>query len=340
MRRVFGWVVGAVVLLGGGRLDAQARQAFQVGTIDFFGGQGMDTAALLPKLPVRVGQPVKMEQVEQLQPAISAAVLTATGKATTDVNVVCCDQPGKVQLYVGLQGGSYRAASYAAAPTGDATLPEDGVVLYRNISKANEQAVESGHAQEDDSNGYALSSVPAMHAIEVKMRAYALKHAGAIEDVLRGSKDAEERQAAAMLLGYAERSDEQVKDLALAAGDANSDVRNNAVRALVVLAAAQPLVGLEVKPFVGMLYSGSWTDRNKASFLLFRITQARDPAVLKTLRDEAMGPLRDGARWQSAGHAFPFLMILGRIGGIDEVRLQKLIDSGARDEIIAAAEKH
>jgi len=205
---------------------------------------------------------------------------------------------------------------------------------------ANEAAVENGHAQEDDSKGYALSSDAAMHAIELNMRLYAPKHAAEIEKVLRGSKDGEQRQAAATLLGYAERSQEQVKDLASAAGDVDADVRNNAVRALEVLAVARPLAGLDMKPFVAMLYSGSWTDRNKASFLLLRITQAPDPAVLKELRDQAMGPLLDGAAWQSKGHAAPFLMMLGRIGGLEDVKIQKLIDSGEREVILRAAQRH
>ena len=342
MTKIAGVLAGVVCvgwLMGAGSLMAQSEQGFTVGSIDFFGGQGMDTAALLAKLPVKVGQPVSLERFDELKSGVDAAVLVATGKTVTDVNVVCCDQPGEVQMYVGLQGRSYRAASYTAAPSGDATLPDDGLALYREDFKANEQAVESGHAQEDDSNGYALSSDAAMHAIELRMRVYALVHAAAIEKVLRESKDTEQRQAAAMLLGYAERSQEQVKDLALAASDANGDVRNNAVRALEVRAVARPLVGLDVKPFVAMLYSGQWTDRNKASWLLFRITQGRDPESLNELREEAMGPLLDGAQWHSAGHAYPFLVILGRIGGMDEAGIKKLTDAGARDEIIAAVQK-
>lgn len=342
MRKVFGCFVGLALCMGmfGGVVHAQGNEAYQVGSIDFFGGQGMDTGALLQKLPVRIGQPVNVERVERLRSAVRAAVLGATGKADTDLGVVCCDQPGKLQLYVGLQGSSYRAPTYAAIPTGDAVLPDDGVALYRKDSDALEQAVESGHSQEDDSTGYALAKDPALHAIELTMRAYALKHTEAIEQVLRESRHAEQRQAAATLLGYCERSPEQVKDLVAAATDADGDVRNNAVRALDVLAVAQPLVGLDVQPFVAMLYSGQWTDRNKASLLLNRLTEPRDPALLRVLRDQAMGPLLDGAHWQSAGHAYAFLVILGRIGGIDEARLEKLIESGARDEIIAAAEKH
>jgi hypothetical protein len=277
--------------------------------------------------------------VDALKSAISAAVLAATGKAATNVAVMCCDYPGNLQLYVGLQGGSYRASSYSAAPTGNARLPEDGLKLYQEQMDAIANAVQSGNSREDDSKGYALGNDPAAHAADLKMRIYALKNTAAIERVLRESRNVDERQAAAMLLGYSQRSPEQVKDLVAAANDADEDVRNNVVRALGVLAVAQPLAGLDVTPFVAILYSGQWTGRNKASFLLAHITEARDPFLLHRLRNEAMGPLLDGAHWRSAGHAQPFLQILGRVGGIDEVRLEKLIESGAKDEIIAAAER-
>lgn len=335
-----GWVVGAMVVLGGGVLQGQTGQVVQVGTIDFFGGQGMDTAALLAKLPLKVGQPIKEEQFEALKGSVRAAVLAATGKPDTDLAVVCCDQPGKLQVYVGVEGSSYRAPKYAAPPVGAAALPEDGVGLYRAASKANAAAVESGRGGEDDSNGYALTDDAAAKAIQLRMREYALHHGAGIEEVLRESKDAEQRQAAAALLGYAERSQEQVKALARAATDTDSEVRNNAVRALGVLAVAQPLVGLDVEPFVQMLYSGQWSDRNKASLLLRRITESRDPVVLAKLRDEAMGPLLDGAQWQSAGHAFFFLILLGRIGGLDEGRIQTLMEAGDRAAIVAAAQRH
>jgi hypothetical protein len=343
MRRLLGVVAVAVVRAGmmfGDVGHAQGPAAFQVGSIDFFGGQGRDTAALLAKLPVKVGQALKEEQMEALQSAISVTVQAAMGKPSTDVAVMCCDEPGELQLYVGLQGSSYRAPRYAAAPTGVATLPDDGVGLYRKYMEAFAHAVQSGNSQEDDSKGYALTKDSAAHAIELTMREYALKHGEWIQRVLGEGKDAEQREAAAALLGYGERSEAQINELAQAADDPDSEVRNNAVRALEVLAAAAPLVGLHVEPFVTMLYSGQWTDRNKASLLLARMTEGRDGTMLRRLRDEAMGPLLDGAKWQSAGHAYAFLLILGRIGGIDEGRLGKMIESGERREIVAAVQKH
>lgn len=45
--------------------------------------------------------------------------------------------------------------------------------------------------------------------------------------------------------------------------------------------------------------------------------------------------LLEMARWPS-GHAYPFLLIIGRIAGIEESALEKLAIAGDVDEIIAA----
>jgi hypothetical protein len=100
----------------------------------------------------------------------------------------------------------------------------------------------------------------------------------------------------------------------------------------VLLAATDDAQQIDVNPFINLLYSGSWTDCNKASLLLLRVTEARNPEVLRSLRTEAMGPLVEGGSWATVpGHSTPFLVILGRIGcnskqearGVDKERQQR-----------------
>jgi len=76
--------------------------------------------------------------------------------------------------------------------------------------------------------------------------------------------------------------------------------------------------------FVPLLHSLDWLDRNKGAYLFMRLTGARDPALLKMLHDQALGPLREMAQWKDFSHAWPSLTILGRIGGIEEGRLDSL----------------
>jgi hypothetical protein len=88
---------------------------------------------------------------------------------------------------------------------------------------------------------------------------------------------------------------------------------------------------------VSLLFSGKWLDRNKASLLLAHLSQGRDPALLQELHAKALQPLIEGAQWKNPGHSYAFLVILGRIGGIPETRLDSLIAAGDKTQIIQAA---
>jgi len=108
------------------------------------------------------------------------------------------------------------------------------------------------------------------------------------------------------------------------------------VRALEVLADAKPSLAKRIpaEAFVRLLRSGAWSDHNKASLLLVALTKSRDPKVLTLLRIEALDPLVEMARWRSLGHAEAALSILGRIAGLEEDSLDKLIEAGQADTII------
>ena len=94
-----------------------------------------------------------------------------------------------------------------------------------------------------------------------------------------------------------------------------------------------------VQPFIGLLNSPVWTDRNKASFALAELSERRDPKLLGKLQREALAALIEMAHWKSGGHAKPALMILGRIGGQSDDAIQAAWTRGEREGIINAAVK-
>lgn len=339
--------VSGAVGLGSGLGAGRGRDSFRVARIYYYGYEGMDLAKVKAALPLKVGDRVTLGNGEwdRVEKRIRATVLKTTGKPPSGGVGVCCARDdgsgdGGVLVFVGLSGKSYRAEKWRAAPTGDAHLGRGGMHLYDEWVKAFTKAVEQGDSLEDDAKGYALAHDAAVRSIEMEMRAWAANREPELIDVLEHAKDARQRAAAAELLGYADRSRRQIQALTNAAEDENSEVRNNAVRALGVLAAAGRGVQIEVnlKPLVDLLYSGTWTDRNKASWLIANLTDGqRDTNMLGQLRKTAMAPLVEGAKWD-AGHAGFFLTILGRIGGIPEKKLEGMIAAGDRGAIIAAAE--
>jgi len=221
---------------------------------------------------------------------------------------------------------------------GSVCFPVGVIDLYQQTMEASSKAVQSGSIKEDDSKGYALSTAPELRAKQLATREYATHHERLVLRVLASSADVEQRIAAAHMLGYARQSKGQIAALVRASHDADDIVRNNAIRALGVLAQSNPRVAARIpaEHFIAMLSSGSWTDRNKAGFLLDELSSQRDPKLLGQLRSRALDSLIEMARWRSRGHAGTARILLGRIAGIEETRLQQLIGAGEVDQIINA----
>jgi HEAT repeat protein len=160
--------------------------------------------------------------------------------------------------------------------------------------------------------------------------------------VLRTAADPEQRQIAAELLGYAPNKRDVVPDLVEAVRDPDEGVRNNATRALwaiAVLGQRKPELGIRIDatPFITMLNSLVWSDRNKAAAVLSALTAGRATPVLARLRRQALPALVEMARWKSAGHAQAPFILLGRLAGLEEAAIGRAWTSGEREAVIARA---
>ncbi len=320
-------------------LEAAARPdepKTRVGAIDFFGTAGLDLERVRAAVPVRQGDELANDQVEEAVGRIRQAVRQVTGRDATDVAAVCCDERGSLMIYVGLPGSSIRDVRFSPVPKGAARLPVSAVELYRQSMDLLVEAIRSGQASEDDSKGYSLSAYPALREKQLAIRAFALTNAALVRRVLESASDVEHRQAAAHVLGYANRSKAQIAALVRASFDRDETVRNNAVRALAVIAGSDRQAAREIRAdrYVSLLSSGSWTDRNKGLFLLETLSRGRDPKLLGLLRSSALDALVEMARWQAPGHAYTARLLLGRIAGIEESALQRLVDAGDVDTIV------
>ena len=157
--------------------------------------------------------------------------------------------------------------------------------------------------------------------------------------VLRESADAQHRALAAEIICYAANKRAVVKDLVYGMSDPDSGVRNNSMRALAVIAifaqrSPKQRITVPVKPFIDMLNSIVWTDRNKSSLTLYELTKNRDPEVLAKLRERALPSLVEMSRWKSPGHSSRPFFLLGRVGNISEDQIQKIWDGGNRETLI------
>jgi hypothetical protein len=307
----------------------------RIGEVEFFGYDGIDLDKIRAALPFHEGDEISREAWAQKQQAAQGAVKQVTGRTPTEIAATCCDDRGSLIVYIGLSG---RPFSYLPAPTGTTRLPSSAINLYEQFLNVLGDAVRKGVTTEDHLKGYALSQYQPLRAIQLRMRAYAVAHERLMRDVLESSADEQQRVVASHLLGYARPSMSQLTALVRASRDSNSEVRNNATRALSVSVAARPQLAKRIPPesFIEMLLSGTWTDINKASFLLSELTRGRDQKLLAQLRQtEVLNRLLEMARWRT-GHANDARFILGRIAGIEETRLQQMVANGQADVIINA----
>jgi hypothetical protein len=83
---------------------------------------------------------------------------------------------------------------------------------------------------------------------------------------------------------------------------------------------ANPDQGIEIpsEPFIAMLNSIVWSDRNKSLAVLVNLTADRDSALIDALSASALPSLVEMCQWNSWGHASPACLILQRIAGLPD----------------------
>ena len=258
--------------------------------------------------------------------ARSAESLPGVGKVGIDA--VCCDG-GTTTLYVAVRAAGAPPVRFRPAPRDSIRLSAAVVSLGERFDSALADAARRGAVLEDQSAGPSL--------MEDSARESTLLRA-----VLAGASNAEHRALAGQILAYAPDKSAIVAPLLEAVRDPAAAVRNGATRALWILAvhaAAHPERGIVIPfdPFIELLQSVEWTDRNKAAMVLMQLSAGRDSSLLAALREHAFDPLVDMARWANMGHAFPGVVMLGRIAGLTEEAIFGALSRGEKEPVIEAA---
>lgn len=308
----------------------------RIGIIDFYGVRTIPIATLRQALGLREGDTVNVSTADML-----ARIKRTPGVHDAAIANVCCDSTLRLIIWVGVQEQDAPAIAWAPTPIGAVHFPAKITKINADFWNAMMEGVEKGEAGEDDSLGYSVFQYAPARAIQLKLITWAPGHLAEVRDVLHHAKDPEQRALAATLIAYTPDRASVIPDLVAAVRDPSSSVRNDATRALGVLAmyaGAHPDAHLvvPVAGFVDMMNSLEWTDRNKASFVLMALTQRRDPRLLAELRAKALDALIDMARWKSLGHAMPAVIILRRIAGMPEATSMADLQEN-REAIIAAA---
>ena len=328
--------IAVVVLLSTHPILAQEK-SITIGHIEFYGTAGMDVKRIRNELPVHIGDEISVASVPDVKDRIKQSVKKTIHLEPTDVAMLCCDNQNRLVAFIGLPGKNYRQFQYNRSPKGSAQLAPQVLTIYREAMDLLLPSIQT-NSREEDATGYALSTYPPLRAKQMAMHEYAVQNEELIQRVLADAADAQQREVAAELVGYGQQNTQQVRALVRASRDVNDGVRNNAMRALGVLVDSKKVSAQQIspEPFIQMLNSGIWTDRNKGAYLLQGLTLSRDRRLLASIHKKAFVSLYEMARWQDPSHAGSARYILGRIAGIDEKRLVQLIAEDDVDTILRA----
>lgn len=317
-----------------------AAQTRPVGTIDFYGQRTVSEEQIRRALQIKEGDALKAndgsEQAEK-------RLMALPNVRQADVSSICCTADGKVMLYVGIREKGAKGLEFRRASKGAIRLTDEIVKAGDEFDAALRQAVLKGDFAEDDSQGHALVNNREARAAQEKFIPLAAKNLKLLRRVLRESADASHRALAAEIIAYAADKQSIVEDLVYGMKDSDSRVRNNSMRALGIIAGYAPDSGKRISvpfaPFVDLLNSIEWTDRNKSSLALMRLTESRDANLLAELRSRALPSLFNMARWKNKGYSTTGFIILARVGNLPEEEIIKAAVSGNWKDSMVKLEK-
>lgn len=314
-----------------------AAQLPRVGIIDVYGLRKTTAAQVREALGIAVGDSLTAMSLLE----VPARLADLPGVTSAAVDPVCCED-GKTMLYIGVMEEGAPTLELRARPTGTARVPNEVVQTGIAFAQAHTRAIMRGYTREDISQGHSLMADSAARMIQLRFVDLAAKYGDSLRVVLRTSDDPDHRALAAEVLAYAANKQSVVPDLVYAMRDPASDVRNNATRALALIAGyAQQNPALEItvpyEPFIDLLNSIAWTDRNKASLALMQLTEKREPALMTALRTRAFDSIVDIAQWTNPGHSMAGILMLGRLAGLPDAETYAMFERGEKAKIIAAA---
>lgn len=295
-----------------------AGQEMTIYSVDVYGAWNVSPQEVLAAFGLRAGDSVDFDRDE-------AAKRVRALDGVDDVQISTIRTAEGVSVFVGVTEEGAPKPERRPEPEGTARVPDDIHEHVDALQDQLERAARAGVYEEDGSQGHALSAYPAARVHQLSLVPLATEHLEALRTVLRESRFVSERRAAALAIAYAEDKRTIVPDLIFATSDPDEEVRSTALAALALIAGysnenPELRITVDPRPFVRLLDSPVWNDRNEAAAVLVSLTQTRDERLLNLLRDESLPALYEMALWHT-GHAIPPVLILGRIAGLDDARV-------------------
>lgn len=296
------------------------QEPIVIGAIDFYGLRTISASEVRALLPFSEGDE---RDTGFLTDDLKDELAEALQVSRVQMSGVCCMDDGTAIVFVGIDETGSDPIAYHSAPTGDGKLPAEILEAAREFDEASWIAVLNGDADEDDSEGHSMPRNPELRALAERFIGYAGAYWDTLVEVLHTSKDPVQRAVAAQTIAYGADKAAVASHLEQAVRDPDVSVRNNAIRALSIIASfaiEHRELDIEILPddFIDMLNSIEWLDRNKAAWVLATLSESGDSELIAQLRSRALASLIEMCGWQSFGHAYLSCVMLERILDLPE----------------------
>jgi hypothetical protein len=308
-------------------LCAATAQLPRIGDINFYGLRKMTPEQILAAAHLGPGDTVPASRIE-----LEDRIVALPDVMDAHVQTVCCDGD-HTTLFIGIHERGEAEVEFRVPPSGTAALSEDLMTRYRKYSGALLRAEINGRADSPD---------PAMRRDQEYFRTVAASQILKLRAELRTGADAEQRAAAALVIGFSASLRSAVEDLLFALQDPDQSVRANAIRALAaiaVVARRQPSLGIRIPPagLVDLLNSVVLSDRMESTKALLILTERQNAAALDQIRERALPSLAEMARWPTFAYAQPSFQLLGRVAGLQDAQVKENWEKGDREPVIQRA---
>ena len=306
---------------------AASAQLPRIGYINFYGLRTLKEDQILAAARVGTGDTVPASRID-----LEDRIIALPEVMDAHVQSVCCEGD-HTTLFIGIRERGESDLEFHATPSGTAALPEELMARYRKYTGELLRAEVKGKADAPD---------PVIRRDQEYFRTYAAGHTLKLRTELHSGADAEQRAAAAMVIGYSVNKRTAVDDLIFALLDPDEGVRANALRALAdiaVVARKQPALGIRIPPatIVDLLNSVVLSDRVEANKALVVLTEKPNAAALDRMRERALPALAEMARWHTPSYAQPPFLLLGRLAGLKEVEINDHWEKDDREPVIQQA---
>jgi hypothetical protein len=296
-------------------------QTVKIGTIDVYGNRKIEKDTIIQRAQISEGDSINQRTL--LNRNIEKNIMSIHGVKLAKTALVCCDQNGDYHLFIGVAESDTTILLHRAAPTLRIKLHSKYSNAYAQFSDRLSDAIQAGQADEDWSQGHALMRYLPARKIQEKYIRWANEEFSDLRKVLRSCAYDDQRATAAQIIAYHFDKGEAVPELMYAIIDESEEVRNNAIKALAIIAYyaskhPEKKINIPYMPFIRLINSVEMSDRNQGSQVLVQLTRSREPEILSKLKELSLPALREMALWKSEVHAFPGYVILARIAGLPE----------------------